>query len=46
MLALSEGPNRVGVSFPSPEDESRYSFLNVVFSVFRTPGDGQSPDIQ
>jgi hypothetical protein len=29
-LALSKGPNRVGVS-PSPEDGNRSSFRNVVF---------------
>jgi hypothetical protein len=29
--SLSKGPNRVGVSLPSPEDGNRSSFLNVVF---------------
>jgi hypothetical protein len=33
-LALYKGPNRVGVSPPSPEDGNRSSFLNVVFSSF------------
>jgi hypothetical protein len=31
-LTLSKRPNRVGDSFPSPEDGNRSSFLNVVFS--------------
>jgi hypothetical protein len=31
-LALSKGPNRVGVSLPSPEDGNRSSLRNVVFS--------------
>jgi hypothetical protein len=30
-LALSKGPNRAGVSIPSPEDGNRSTFLNVVF---------------
>jgi hypothetical protein len=30
-LALSKGPNRVGVFPPSPEDGNRSSLLNVVF---------------
>jgi hypothetical protein len=30
-LALSKGPNRVAVFFPSPEDINGSSFLNVVF---------------
>jgi hypothetical protein len=30
-LALSKGPNRVGVSLPSPEDGKRSSFRNTVF---------------
>jgi hypothetical protein len=30
-LALAKGPNRVGVSLPSPEDGNRYSFRNAVF---------------
>jgi hypothetical protein len=33
-LALSKGPNRVGVSLPSPEDGNRCSFLHVAFSSF------------
>jgi hypothetical protein len=31
--SLSKGPSRIGVS-PSPEDENRSSFRNVVFSAF------------
>jgi hypothetical protein len=31
-LALSKGPNRIGVSLPSPNDWNRSSFRNVVFS--------------
>jgi hypothetical protein len=31
-LAFSKGPERVGVSFTSPEDESRFNIRNVVFS--------------
>jgi hypothetical protein len=31
-LALSEGPNRVGVSLPLPEDRKRSSFRNAVIS--------------
>jgi hypothetical protein len=31
-LALSKGPNRVGVSLPSLEDGNRSGFRNVVFS--------------
>jgi hypothetical protein len=34
MLALSKGPNRVGVSPSSPEDGNRSCFRNVVFSSF------------
>jgi hypothetical protein len=37
-LALSKGPNRVGVSFPSPEDGNRSSFRNVVFSSIQNSG--------
>jgi hypothetical protein len=33
-LALSKGPNRVGVSLPSPEDGNRTCFQNVFFSYF------------
>jgi hypothetical protein len=29
---ISKGPNRVGVSLPSPEDGNRSSFRDVVFS--------------
>jgi hypothetical protein len=31
-LALSKGPNKVGVSLPSPEARNRSSFWNSVFS--------------
>jgi hypothetical protein len=31
-LALPKGPNRVGISFPSPEDGIRSSFWNIMFS--------------
>jgi hypothetical protein len=31
-LALSKGPNRVGVSLPSPENGNRSSFQNLDFS--------------
>jgi hypothetical protein len=34
ILALSKGPNRVGVSLPSPEDGDRSSFRNVVFPIY------------
>jgi hypothetical protein len=33
-LAISNGPNRVVSSSPSPEDGMRSSFRNVVFSTF------------
>jgi hypothetical protein len=33
-VAFSKGPNRVGVSFPSPEARNRASFRNVVFSSY------------
>jgi hypothetical protein len=34
-LALSKGPNTVGVSLPSPEDGNRYNLGNVVlFCIF------------
>jgi hypothetical protein len=33
-LALSKGPNRVGVFPPSPEDGNRFSFRDVVLSSF------------
>jgi hypothetical protein len=45
-LALSKGPNRVGVAFPSPEDGNRSSFRNVMFSSyleFRTTDKVQKP---
>jgi hypothetical protein len=32
-LAFSKGPNSVGVSFPSPEDENKSSFRNAVSSI-------------
>jgi hypothetical protein len=35
-FALSKGPNRVGVSFPSPEDSNRSSFRNVVSSIYNS----------
>jgi hypothetical protein len=35
-LALSEGPNRVGVSFPSPEERNRFSFGNVSSSIWNS----------
>jgi hypothetical protein len=34
MSVLSKGPNRVGVSLPSPEGRNRSSFRNVVFSSY------------
>jgi hypothetical protein len=43
-LALSNGPNRVGVYNLKPEDGNRSTFRNVVF--FRIPNDGQSPKTQ
>jgi hypothetical protein len=45
-VAISKGPNRVGVSLPSPEDGNRSSFRNVVFSSyleFRTMSKVQEP---
>jgi hypothetical protein len=33
-LALSKGPNEVGISLPSPEDRNRSSFRNTVFSSY------------
>jgi hypothetical protein len=33
-LALSKGPNRVGVALSSSEDGNRSSFRNVVFSIY------------
>jgi hypothetical protein len=33
-ILLSRGPNRVGVSFPSPEYGKRPSFGNIVFSTY------------
>jgi hypothetical protein len=35
-VALSKGPERVGVSLPSAEDGNRSSFQNIVFSKFQT----------
>jgi hypothetical protein len=32
MFSLSKGPNRVGISLPSPKDRNRSSFRNGVFS--------------
>jgi hypothetical protein len=34
MSALSKGPNIVDVSFPSPEDENKSIFLDVVSSSY------------
>jgi hypothetical protein len=45
-LSHSKGLNRVGVSLTTPEDGNRSSFQNVVFSMFRIPNDGQSPETQ
>jgi hypothetical protein len=42
-LALSKGPNRLGVSLPSPEDGNRSSFL-IVFPV-RTTDVRQNPQL-
>jgi hypothetical protein len=45
-LGQCEGPNRVGVSIPSPEDGIRSNFRNVVFSSyleFRTMGKVYEP---
>jgi hypothetical protein len=42
-LALSKGPNRVGVSLPSPEDGNRSSFRNVVFSSYLEFGTMDKP---
>jgi hypothetical protein len=33
-LALSNGPNKVDVSLPSPEDGNRFIFRNIVFSSY------------
>jgi hypothetical protein len=33
-LALSKGPNRVGVSLTSPAERKRSSFRNIVFSSY------------
>jgi hypothetical protein len=35
---LGFGPNRVGVSHPSREGGNRYTFRNVVFSIFQNIG--------
>jgi hypothetical protein len=42
--AISDGPHRVGVSTPSPEDGKGSSLWNVGFS--RVPDDGKSPETQ
>jgi hypothetical protein len=42
-LALSKGPNGVGVSFASPEEENRSSFRNVVFSSIQNSGPWTTP---
>jgi hypothetical protein len=39
-LALYQGPKRVGVSFPSPDDRRETNFRKVVLLVFRIPDDG------
>jgi hypothetical protein len=47
MLPLSKGPNRLGVSLPSPKDVNGPSFRNFVFSSyleFRTMGKLQKPN--
>jgi hypothetical protein len=44
-LALSNGPNRVGVSHPPPEDRNRSSFWYVVFLGYRTMGKSKNPAI-
>lgn len=41
-LLLSNGPNRVGALFFTPDVENKSSFRNVVF--FRTPDDGRNPE--
>jgi hypothetical protein len=46
MLALSKGPNRVGVSFHSPNDGNISSISDAVFLVFRIPDTEQSPELQ
>jgi hypothetical protein len=44
-LERAKGPNRVGVSLPSPEDGSTSSFRNVVaFYLIRIPDDAQCPE--
>jgi hypothetical protein len=42
-VALSKGPNRVGVSLPLPEDEN-IRFPKSCFLVFRIPDDGKNPE--
>jgi hypothetical protein len=42
-LVLYNGPNRVGVSHPSPENGNRSGFRKVFF---KTPDDGQSPETE
>jgi hypothetical protein len=46
VIALSEGPNRVGISLHSPGDGNRFNFRRVVFSSyleFRTMNKVQKP---
>jgi hypothetical protein len=46
MLALPKGPNRVGVTLPSPEDGNMSSYRNVAVSSyleFRTMDKVQNP---
>jgi hypothetical protein len=47
-IALSKGPDRVGVSLPSPEEGKRSSFRNTMFSSYLAlkKDDGQSPQTQ
>jgi hypothetical protein len=45
-LAPSEGPNRVGVSLPSPADGRRSSFQTTVFSSIWNFGRWTSPETQ
>jgi hypothetical protein len=45
-LALSKGPNSLGVFFPSPEERTRSSLRNVAFSnyLYRTMGEVHNPN--
>jgi hypothetical protein len=46
MFSLSKGPNRVGVSLPSPKDGNRSSFRNVaVQSEFWTMDKVHKPSV-